>query len=131
MVGEDWYDHLWAQIQNYENRQGLVGSMCDIPTPENFKLICCLVEGAEIGEARIMCSYFLSLLNTAIDRKVLTSFLLRQINVFLIFNQNIIKFLLPSAYLLFLKSNNRKKNVKLQLDLETLTPATPIFFTNF
>ena len=46
-------------------------------------------------------------------------------------NQNIIKFLLPTAFLLLLRSNNSQKNLKLLLDLETLAPATPIFFTNF
>ena len=35
------------------------------------------------------------------------------------------------AYLLFLRSNNSQKHLKLQLDLETLAPATPIFFANF
>ena len=42
-----------------------------------------------------------------------------------------IKLLLPLAYLLFLRSNNYPKNLKLQLNLENAAPATPIFFTYF
>ncbi|XP_063694240.1 uncharacterized protein LOC134825960 isoform X1 [Bolinopsis microptera] len=63
-------DVLVTHIRDYPQRAALVETMCNNPTPQHFRVICSLVDAVEGGEVSTLAQYLLSVLNTAVDRKV-------------------------------------------------------------
>ncbi|KAL5263147.1 hypothetical protein ACHWQZ_G008532 [Mnemiopsis leidyi] len=63
------FEALLAHVRDSPARATLMEVMSRVPTPQHFKLLCSLVPWIEGGEVSVLVRYFVSLLNTAVDRK--------------------------------------------------------------